>query len=112
MRHEQTQFMNTFESWKRRIFKASVSVCILAALHICYGSPLFQANNEEVKEILRRRIEGDASGLPSIMIGNESIKTTKELPGFYSQRLFEPVWIREDGSLPEATKNSISRESA
>ena len=104
MRHEQTQFMNTFESWKRRIFKASVSVCILAALHICYGSPLFQANNEEVKEILRRRIEGDASGLPSIMIGNESIKTTKELPGFYSQRLFEPVWIREDGSLPEAQR--------
>jgi hypothetical protein len=103
MRHEQAQFMNTFESWKRCALKTGVILSIFAVFYIAYGSPLFQAD-EEVKESLRRRIEAGASGLPSMTIGNESIKTTKALPNFYLQRLFEPVWIGKVGFLSEARR--------
>ena len=93
--------MDIIESWKRCALKTVVILHIFAVFYIAYGSPLFPVK-EDVKERLRSRIEASSSGFPSMLIGNESIKTTKALPNFYLQRLFEPVWIERENFLSEA----------
>ena len=74
--------MDIIESWKRCALKTVVILHIFAVFYIAYGSPLFPVK-EDVKERLRSRIEASSSGFPSMLIGNESIKTTKALPNFW-----------------------------
>lgn len=56
---------------------------------------------DQVREMLRSRLE--VSGLPSTLsVDSKRVYSTRTLPEFYIQRVYEPVWIDSRGLKPMA----------
>jgi murein L,D-transpeptidase YcbB/YkuD len=86
---------------RKRTLISLITGCLFLSSIWHTGTTSEQSSSSQIQELLRNRIE--SAGIPpQIFIGTESVYASVALPLFYSQRIFQPVWVDEEGYLSHA----------